>query len=296
MEGNAIWQIALLLDSEEAIMGIRQKADELGRQAGRILNLADRVEQTIQERLNQMWGTSLEPMDVYKQILRRVEDEIITLTSGERAFPFHRLNVELFVPDEKRARIFETAFVNADRLPKDITTALQKKLGAPPEPLKVAVTVSIQPPPEGVTEVFLIQFQAAAPAAAKAVEAKAGTKAVLIVLRGTAFKKRFTIERERIYIGRLPEVIGKDDRVVRRNDFYFLEDGSDVNQTVSREHAQIRLDKETGDYRISDDLSAYGTIILRDGQRHEVPRRRGLKLRSGDEIYFGEACVRFEYR
>lgn len=277
-------------------MGIRQKADELGRQAGRILNLADRVEQTIQERLNQMWGTSLEPMDVYKQILRRVEDEIITLTSGERAFPFHRLNVELFVPDEKRARIFETAFVNADRLPKDITTALQKKLGAPPEPLKVAVTVSIQPPPEGVTEVFLIQFQAAAPAAAKAVEAKAGTKAVLIVLRGTAFKKRFTIERERIYIGRLPEVIGKDDRVVRRNDFYFLEDGSDVNQTVSREHAQIRLDKETGDYRISDDLSAYGTIILRDGQRHEVPRRRGLKLRSGDEIYFGEACVRFEYR
>lgn len=280
-------------------MGIRQKADELGRQAGRILNLADRVEQTIQERLNQMWGTSLEPMDVHKQIVRRVEDEIITLTSGERAFPFHRLSVELFVPDEKRARIFETAFVTADRLPKDIAAALQKKLGASPEPLKVAVTVAIQPPPEGVTEVFLIHFQAAAPAA-KAVEAKAGaktgTKAVLIVLRGTAFKKRFTIERERIYIGRLPEVIGKDDRVIRRNDFYFLEDGSDVNQTVSREHAQIRLDKDTGDYRISDDLSAYGTIILRDGQRHEVPRRRGLKLRSGDEIYFGEACVRFEYR
>jgi FHA domain len=257
----------------------------------KILDFVGRVDQKMQERINQFFerGVSLEPLDVQKQVLRQVEDQIVTLSSGERAFPFVGLTIAFYVPDEKNLARFDTAFRQQGRLAKAITNELTKKLGAAPNKLAVELAVLIQAPPEGVTDVFVIDYVAPEAAAGK----HAATKAMLIVLRGQAVKKRFAIERDRIYIGRLPEIVGKDGRVARRNDFYFLDDGSDVNQTVSREHAQIRRDKATGEHRISDDLSAYGTIILRDGQRHEVPRRRGMKLRAGDEIYFGEACVRF---
>jgi ribosome-associated protein YbcJ (S4-like RNA binding protein) len=41
-------------------------------------------------------------------------------------------------------------------------------------------------------------------------------------------------------------------------------------------------------------LNAYGAHILRDGKTREIPKRRRLKLRAGDEIYIGEVCARSE--
>ena len=51
-----------------------------------------------------------------------------------------------------------------------------------------------------------------------------------------------------------------------------------------------------GDYRICDDGSEFGTRVFRDGRPIDVPagNRRGEKLRPGDEIYLGRACLRFE--
>jgi pSer/pThr/pTyr-binding forkhead associated (FHA) protein len=63
---------------------------------------------------------------------------------------------------------------------------------------------------------------------------------------------------------------------------------------VSRKHAHIRFDGS--EYRLCDDSSEYGTRVFRDGRSIDVPpgNRRGEKLRSGDEIYVGRACLRFE--
>jgi hypothetical protein len=49
-------------------------------------------------------------------------------------------------------------------------------------------------------------------------------------------------------------------------------------------------------YRICDDGSEFGTRVFRDGRQIEVPagNRRGERLRPGDEIYLGRACLRFE--
>ena len=65
------------------------------------------------------------------------------------------------------------------------------------------------------------------------------------------------------------------------------------NATVSRRHVHIRL--EEGDYRVCDDESEFGTRVFRDGRPIEVPagNRRGEKLRSGDDIYLGRACLKF---
>jgi pSer/pThr/pTyr-binding forkhead associated (FHA) protein len=92
----------------------------------------------------------------------------------------------------------------------------------------------------------------------------------------------------------MSELVDAGQRVIRRNDIVFEEGADEANATVSRGHAHIR--HESGEYRICDDESEYGTRVFRDGRSIEVPRgnRRGEKLRPDDEIYLGRACLRFE--
>jgi pSer/pThr/pTyr-binding forkhead associated (FHA) protein len=83
--------------------------------------------------------------------------------------------------------------------------------------------------------------------------------------------------------------------VIRRNDVVFEEGADEVNATVSRGHAHIRRDPAAAGYRICDDASEYGTRIFRGGRSIDVPPgARGERLRPGDEIYLGRACLRFE--
>jgi pSer/pThr/pTyr-binding forkhead associated (FHA) protein len=114
------------------------------------------------------------------------------------------------------------------------------------------------------------------------------------VIRGKAQHDEYALDRPRTNIGRLAELSDAEQRVVRRNDVVFEEGADDANATVSRKHAHIRLD--AGEYRICDESSEFGTRIFRDGRSIEVPsgNRRGEKLRPGDEIYLGRACLRFE--
>ena len=72
------------------------------------------------------------------------------------------------------------------------------------------------------------------------------------------------------------------------------EGGDQAASTVSRKHAHIL--HTAGEYRICDDESEFGTWIFRDGRQIAVPagNRRGERLRPGDEIYLGRACLRFE--
>ena len=55
---------------------------------------------------------------------------------------------------------------------------------------------------------------------------------------------------------------------------------------------------DAGDYRLCDDGSEFGTRVFRDGRSIEVPAgdRRGEKLRPGDEIYLGRACLSLNSR
>jgi pSer/pThr/pTyr-binding forkhead associated (FHA) protein len=114
------------------------------------------------------------------------------------------------------------------------------------------------------------------------------------VVKGKAEPGEYTLERERTNLGRLSELTDSEQRVVRRNDVVFDEGADEVNGTVSRRHAHIR--READGYRLCDDESEFGTRVFRNGRSIEVPKgnRRGEKLRPGDEIYLGRACLRFE--
>lgn len=120
----------------------------------------------------------------------------------------------------------------------------------------------------------------------------------LLVKEGTANIGEARLEKPRINIGRVVDVY-RAEGLFRRNDLAF-EAETEINRTVSREHAHIEHDAARGEYRLFNDRwyergAECGTWIVRDGMSQEVHRTpRGTKLQPGDEIHFGRAVVVFE--
>jgi hypothetical protein len=117
-------------------------------------------------------------------------------------------------------------------------------------------------------------------------------KAKLIVFSARGANQEFEVGSDVVNVGRVQEVRGSDHRPLRRNHLHF----AGQEPSVSRQHAHIRYDPESGEFRIFDDRSARGTRLFSNGSPIDVPagRSRGEVLHSGDEIYFGSVGVRFE--
>jgi len=255
------------------------------------MSLFSEIEKTI-ERSFQRWterafgpAQSDELLLVHRAILEEIETKIQVVARGKRIFPYQRLTVTLVSPDADRRALFLAAF--GDRLATDIREALAGAKCEAPRGLAVAIQTA-----EAGDRPFVIEYGSDRPAPAPAPAASAPAK--LIVVRGKAQQAEYVLDRRRFNIGRLAELTDAEQRVVRRNDIVFEEGADEVSGTVSRKHAHIVM--EDGEYRICDDRSEFGTSIFRDGRPIELVKggRRGEKLRPGDEIYFGRACMRFE--
>jgi hypothetical protein len=262
------------------------------------------VEKTI-ERAFRKWtdrafgpAQSDELLLVHRAILEQIESKIQVIQRGRHLFPYNYLRVRLISPDPERRALFQAAFAQERRLENDIREALQ---GAACE-LPPGFTVEVETAAEG-EKGFEIEYdirEAPAPAQASvpalAPEPVPAASARLVTTRGKAVPEEFALAKARINIGRMPELTDSEQRVVRRNHMVFEEGGDDANATVSRAHAHILYESEGAEYRICDDGSEFGTRIFRDGKSIEVPagNRRGERLRPGDEIYLGRACLRFE--
>lgn len=227
---------------------------------------------------------------VHRAILEEVESKIQTVLRGKQIFPYNHLLVRLISADATRREVFQAAFGQNRRLESDVRECLA---GAGCE-LPAGFSVDIATAEDGpkIFEVLYEIRDVTSVAAAKA--APAPTR--VVVLRGKANHEWFALDRSRTNIGRLPELTDFRQRVIRRNDIVFEEGADEANATVSRGHAHIRFDAGTGEYHIRDDGSEYGTRIFRDGRSIEVPAggQRGERLNTGDEIYLGRACIRFE--
>jgi pSer/pThr/pTyr-binding forkhead associated (FHA) protein len=239
-----------------------------------------------------------ELMLTHRAILEEVEGKIETLARGRRVFPFAHLTVTLVSADANRRAVLETAF--GERLEADIREALEAAACEVPPGFSVDVrAVESGPSPFAIEyatpPVKKAQPQAAASATPVAAPAAPTAPPRLAVLKGKTDRPEYLLEKARTNIGRMAELTDSEHRVIRRNDIVFEEGADEANATVSRRHAHIRLDE--GDYRLCDDESEFGTRVFRDGRAIEVPagNRRGEKLRPGDEIYLGRACLRFEH-
>jgi pSer/pThr/pTyr-binding forkhead associated (FHA) protein len=115
----------------------------------------------------------------------------------------------------------------------------------------------------------------------------------LTVVRGTTERKTYSFAARRIDLGRCAEVRDTRHRLVRTNHVAFVEGAGEINQSVSRRHAHITYEVESGTYRLRDEGSAHGTSVVRDGSTLTVsPGSLGVRLRAGDEVVLGEARLR----
>jgi hypothetical protein len=256
------------------------------------MNLFSEIEKTIERGFRRWTEKMFGPADsdqlllVHHAILEEIQEKVQVVAHGRRIFPFPRVTVTLISPDAERRTLYEAAFGGEDRLANDIREALE---GAGCEiPRGFAVEVRTSESGEGN---FDIEYGVEVKEAPDKAPASVGR---LLLVKGKAAKDEYVLDKARTNLGRMEELMDADQRVVRRNDVVFEEGADDASGTVSRKHAHIRRD--AGEYRICDDGSEFGTRVFRDGRSIEVPsgNRRGEKLRDGDEIYLGRACLRFE--
>jgi hypothetical protein len=219
-------------------------------------------------------------------------DEVVAAVEpagrGESAVPYDRLVLRIASPDPRRRTLLETTRGTAvpRRAPRaDPPRAARSR----PPPSRLVV--------EGVPEPRGGLGRSALRAGAGLLGGEDGGRrtdgppaAHLRVTRGRASRLSYDLRRGRINIGRLADVLDDDERLVRRNDVAFDDDGDEVNLTVSRATPHLSHEPETGSWRVVDDGSAHGTRVLPRGPldrgrarlaRRQAPaRRRGL-LRPG---------------
>lgn len=261
------------------------------------------------------WPTGTEPMEIRRAVLDEIESRIVSAGAGKRVFPFNRLRICLLAPGAREKIEMEALVLEAWNLAEDVRERLAERGCPAPADLEVEVEVTEEGGPAFADRRYLVHYErterpaaTAAPPSPSAPSAAtlatpapslAGDRPTLelTVLKGAATQRVYSFPAGRTNVGRLEEIADEEGRVRRRNDVVFLEEG-DVNQTVSREHARIVYDEGTGELRLRAEPGASSTRIFRDGKTIDVSARdpRGIRIQSGDEVYFGRAAVKVAIR
>ena len=264
-----------------------------------IFDKVTRIEKSI-EKLAARKGVVRQPMEIRRAILDEVEELSEPAGRSRRVFPFNRLVVEVLAADPKQRAAMDAVLEGGSGLIASIEQRLREAGCPPPAGLDVQLKFLKAAKPgweEGRAFRVVPERRDRPPAAATGEKPGRALQAQIVVLKGTAARKQFALTGACTNVGRLVEVLDRQGRVVRRNQVVFLDSQDDVTETVSRAQAHIQF-VPPAEFRLYDDRSAYGTRILRSGRTIAIPSGspRGVKLRPGDEIYFGQASVRFEIK
>ncbi len=257
------------------------------------MSIVRRVEKQLDSRLRRLFAhggeaapeQGLELVEIQRAILDDVVARVQTLRRGKKVFPYNDVTVRIYSRDAQERELFSTAFPE-EALTEEVRDALGREC---PTDLRVHVELSDEAV-EG-NKPFAILCRKRAPEVTRAPLAQTAT---LVVTHGKAERDSYSIGAQRLNVGRLSEVLDDQERLLRRNDIVFSDEP--VNVTVSRAHAYIEFDGRTKEFRLFDDHSAYGTTVFRAGKLLQVPAGagRGVALKSGDEVHFGQARARFE--
>lgn len=256
-----------------------------------LTRLEKKISDKLQGGIERVWGQdgSRELLEIERAILDEIESRVQAVGRRKRSLPFNHLTIKIPEPDRDRRAILEMAFQDDKSLEKDIRERLMQAGSDAPPGFQVNVIITDQDVPESAGKGYAITY-------GRQSTSTSAPHAQLTVIRGQAVQATYALQKSRINIGRLAEVLDREQSVKRRNDVVFLDTDDPANQTVSREHAHIQLDAASGEFRLYDDHSVHGTRLFRDGRPIEISagNSRGVKLISGDEIFLGQAGLRFE--
>jgi hypothetical protein len=229
------------------------------------------------------------PAELLSGILTGVERGISVAPDGP-VFPYNRVVVDLKVESaDRKAELRGT--LDRQQIAAAVTAHLERQCRIPPD-LRVDLRLQTA---DVKTPTYDIEFRnvrghaeprAATPAAKVAHLTRAGGSGAEIALGEGTFN-----------VGRVPEVHGRDGRLIRRNQIVL--EGDAASRTVSRAHARIQGTVADGGLAclLFDDGSRHGSTVVRDGRAHKVHRGTiGMKLLDGDEVYFGDVRLDFRLR
>ena len=267
-----------------------------------ILSKARKVESKLAQTLDralQQWSKPgpLEPLETLHAVVEAVEARLEPIGRGRYVFPFNKVKVSIAAASRDVRARFAAVLEGDEQLEHRITKRL-RDAGCDPTPLHVGVSYAARPGADWSRPDFHIEFDRVAGAEPLRLRADGATARQapdlrITVTHGLAEKPAYTFAIPRINIGRCAEVRDSRNRLIRTNDVAFTDVNGTTNDTVSRRHAHIDYTEGAADYRITDDHSAHGTSILRNGRTIGVPSgSRGIRLQSGDEIVLGEARIR----
>jgi hypothetical protein len=239
-------------------------------------------------------ANNAELAEIRHAILEEIEGKSYR-SGGRNLFPYNRICICIRGADQQQAGALEGDFLR-EYFENEIRLALAKSEAQHPEDLRVAIDVSSDRPAKG--EKWLsVATTFEEPLPAPKPEELIGR---LSVVQGSAVEQPVLVDKPRTNLGRTLHVY-RTQGLSRRNHLAFVED-DEISRTVSREHAHIQRDLETGEYRLFNDRfysrekgESCNTWIIRAGMSQEVHRNtRGVKLQDGDEIHLGRAVLLFE--
>lgn len=216
--------------------------------------------------------------------------------AGKHVFPYNVVRIHIRGVPEQQAAAFQSTFFTGF-FEQELKAGLTRANYRFPDGLQVGVETVPELPGPGQQWLWIETESRPGPGPAR----PGRRPARLVVLQGTANPMELALTKARTNIGRTLDVY-RAEGPSRRNDLAFTED-SEINRTVSREHAHILFHKKTGEYRLLNDRwykpgakapANCGLWIIRDGLSQEVHRGpRGVRLHPGDEIHLGRAVVQF---
>lgn len=235
-------------------------------------------------------GADATPLEICQAVLDDVEGRLQPAGRGRKVFPYTRLVVRVLQTGSDRAAM-EAAFAG---LAARVRERLAEVQCDAPRPFDVKIVLLRKPPPDWPQDrIFRVDYRADQESPAAPGTSDRQPPVLITIVKGAAARKAYSLEDPVISIGRTASPTGEHG-CVRRNRIVFLDRVDGITETVGRAHAQLRFDRQSREYRLFDDGSSNGTVLVRDGVTIPVPPRdpRGVRVCSGDEVHLGRAIVR----
>jgi hypothetical protein len=234
-----------------------------------------------------------EPLEIVHAVVDAVGLEIQSSGRGKYAFPYNSIQVSVLAPSREVRDRLHIVLDGESGVRRRIEEKL-RSAGCRASDVAVTISYAGRAQAHWRDPEFHIKFaRVDVPEPPGDVAPTAPPRLELTVSRGTAVRRSYVFDAERIDLGRCVAVKDTDGRLIRSNDIAFVEGAGEVNHSVSRQHAHIAHQPGSQELRLYDDGSVHGTYIVRNGRTVTVPRgSRGVRLKSGDEIGLGDARLR----
>ncbi len=249
-------------------------------------NIEERLRAILIEPLQKTDQQRTEPLDVWSEVQKQVRAQITLNIAGVPIFPNRHLHVTIGATSESEKGRLE-ASINSAELRTAIAAFLTEEGCRTPDGFWVSLEFV---PRIDELPALTIRFDNET-SGDQAPERSASLR----VLSGQANTPELKFSARRINIGRCARLKDDQGHGVRHNDLAFSEISNGVNETVSRRHAHLEFDENSGRYRLFRDSPSADTSVTSQGSTTaNVPLSgSGVALRSGDIIRLGKAEIEF---